>query len=69
MDALSALRHVDGRDGQSSLARSLVAEALGTAFLLIAIVGSGILGERLAGGNAALALLPMRLRPAPRSMP
>lgn len=57
MDALSALRHVGGRDHQPSLARSLVAEALGTAFLLIAIVGSGILGERLAAGNAALALL------------
>ncbi|WP_028138931.1 aquaporin [Bradyrhizobium japonicum] len=40
-----------------SLARSLVAEGLGTAYLLIAIVGSGILGERLAAGNAALALL------------
>lgn len=57
MDALSAVRHASGRDGQLSLARSLVAEALGTAFLLIAIVGSGILGERLAAGNAALALL------------
>jgi glycerol uptake facilitator-like aquaporin len=34
-----------------------VAETLGTAFLLAAVVGSGIMGERLAGGNAALALL------------
>jgi len=34
-----------------------VAEFLGTAFLLIAVVGSGILGERLAGGNVAIALL------------
>jgi glycerol uptake facilitator-like aquaporin len=33
------------------------AEALGTAFLLAAVVGSGIMGERLAGGNVALALL------------
>jgi glycerol uptake facilitator-like aquaporin len=33
------------------------AEALGTAFLLAAVVGSGIMGERLAGGNAAIALL------------
>jgi glycerol uptake facilitator-like aquaporin len=32
-------------------------EALGTAFLLAAVVGSGIMGERLAGGNVALALL------------
>lgn len=37
--------------------RRLVAEALGTAFLLAAVVGSGIMGERLAGGNAAVALL------------
>jgi glycerol uptake facilitator-like aquaporin len=33
------------------------AEALGTAFLLAAVVGSGIMGEQLAGGNVALALL------------
>ena len=33
------------------------AEALGTAFLLAAVVGSGIMGERLASGNAAIALL------------
>jgi glycerol uptake facilitator-like aquaporin len=32
-------------------------EAVGTAFLLMAVVGSGIMGERLAGGNVALALL------------
>jgi glycerol uptake facilitator-like aquaporin len=37
--------------------RRVVAEALGTAFLLAAIVGSGIMGERLAGGNVAVALL------------
>ena len=40
-----------------TLGRRLVAEGLGTAFLLAAIVGSGIMGERLAGGNVALALL------------
>lgn len=34
-----------------------VAEFLGSAFLLAAVVGSGIMGERLAGGNAGLALL------------
>ena|SRR5436190_12492635 len=39
------------------LARRLAAEALGTAFLLIAVVGSGIMAERLAGGNSAIALL------------
>ena len=37
--------------------RALVAEALGTAFLLAAVVGSGIMGEQLAGGNVAIALL------------
>ena len=40
-----------------SLARRCVAEALGTALLLSAVVGSGIMGERLAGGNVAVALL------------
>lgn len=40
-----------------SLARRAVAEGLGTALLLAAIVGSGIMGERLAGGNVAIALL------------
>lgn len=35
----------------------MAAEVLGTGFLLIAVVGSGILGERLAGGNVAVALL------------
>lgn len=39
------------------LARRVVAEAVGTAFLLAAVVGSGIMGERLAGGNIGLALL------------
>ena len=37
--------------------RRLVAEGLGTAFLLAIVVGSGIMGERLAAGNAAVALL------------
>ena len=40
-----------------SLSRRLVAEALGSAMLLAAIVGSGIMGDRLAGGNVAIALL------------
>jgi glycerol uptake facilitator-like aquaporin len=40
-----------------SLVRRLVAEALGTAFLLTAVIGSGIMAQRLAGGNLALALL------------
>jgi len=37
--------------------RRVAAEALGTAFLLAIVVGSGIMGEKLAAGNAALALL------------
>ncbi|HXD14497.1 MAG TPA: MIP/aquaporin family protein [Xanthobacteraceae bacterium] len=40
-----------------TLARRIVAEGLGTAFLLAAVVGSGIMAARLAGGNGALALL------------
>ena len=40
-----------------SLARRLAAECLGTGLLVAAVVGSGIMGERLAGGNVALALL------------
>jgi glycerol uptake facilitator-like aquaporin len=40
-----------------SIQRRLTAEALGTGFLLIAVVGSGILGDRLAAGNTAVALL------------
>ena len=39
------------------LPRRLAAEALGTAFLLAVVVGSGIMGDRLAGGNDAIALL------------
>jgi len=37
--------------------RALAAEGLGTALLLIGVVGSGIMGESLAGGNTAIALL------------
>ena len=40
-----------------ALVRKLAAEAFGTAFLLATVIGSGIMGERLAGGNEALALL------------
>ena len=39
------------------MVRRAVTEALGTAFLLMAVVGSGIMAERLAAGNVALALL------------
>lgn len=40
-----------------NLRARITAEFLGTAFLLEAVVGSGIMGERLAGGNVAIALL------------
>lgn len=42
---------------QIGLARKVTAEAVGTALLLATVVGSGIMAERLAGGNVALALL------------
>ncbi|HLL16388.1 MAG TPA: MIP/aquaporin family protein [Pyrinomonadaceae bacterium] len=45
------------QSGQADLARRMTAEAVGTALLLAAVVGSGIMGERLAGGNVAVALL------------
>lgn len=40
-----------------TLSRRLTGEFLGTAFLLAVVIGSGIMGERLAGGNVAIALL------------
>jgi glycerol uptake facilitator-like aquaporin len=40
-----------------NLGRRLFAEFLGTALLLAAVIGSGIMGERLAGGNTAIALI------------
>lgn len=44
-------------DSTPSLSRPLAAEALGTALLLATVVGSGVMAERLAGGNVAIALL------------
>jgi glycerol uptake facilitator-like aquaporin len=40
-----------------TLPRRIVSEFVGTGFLVAAVVGSGIMGERLAGGNVAIALL------------
>jgi glycerol uptake facilitator-like aquaporin len=40
-----------------TVARKIVAEALGAGLLLATVVGSGVMGERLAGGNVAIALL------------
>ena len=45
------------RATRPDLSRRLAAEAVGSAFLLATVVGSGIMGERLAGGNVAVALL------------
>lgn len=42
---------------RSDLTSRLLSEFLGTAFLVAAVIGSGIMGERLAGGNVAIALL------------
>lgn len=42
---------------RASLQRRIVAEFCGTLFLLAAVVGSGVMAERLAGGNMAIALL------------
>lgn len=42
---------------RSNSVRKAVAELIGTAFLVCAVIGSGIMAERLAGGNVALALL------------
>ena len=41
----------------SDRVRPLVAEMIGTGMLLSAVVGSGIMADRLSGGNEALALL------------
>lgn len=62
VEILHAVAVVNATDASSgiasiSLSRRLLAEALGTGFLLVAVVGSGILGERLSAGNAAIALL------------
>jgi glycerol uptake facilitator-like aquaporin len=50
------LRGITGVE-QPTDVRAFVAEATGTAFLLATVVGSGIMGERLSGGNVAVALL------------
>jgi len=38
-------------------ARRFAAEAIGTALLVATVIGSGIMGDRLSGGNTAIALL------------
>ena len=45
------------QEPEPGIARKLTAEALGTFFLFVTVIGSGIMAERLAGGNAGVALL------------
>jgi glycerol uptake facilitator-like aquaporin len=47
----------DRADDDMSTTRKIASEALGTALLVAAVVGSGIMGERLSGGNVGIALL------------
>lgn len=55
--AAAEIRGTQREMSVASLSRRVTAEALGTAFLLATVVGSGIMAERLAGGNVAIALL------------
>lgn len=48
---------MEARNPGADLSRRAVAELVGTSFLLSTVIGSGIMGERLAGGNVAIALL------------
>jgi glycerol uptake facilitator-like aquaporin len=52
---MTALSH--GAHAEASLRQKLVAEFAGTAMLLCAVIGSGIMAEKLSGGNVAVALL------------
>src|SRR4051812_42959584 len=54
---LAVAQHREESHVSQPLFKRLVAETVGTAMLLTAIVGSGIMGERLAAGNVAIALL------------
>lgn len=56
-ESIGLAQAIPKEESSSSVGRRLVAELTGTASLLIAVVGSGIMAERLAGGNAAVALL------------
>jgi glycerol uptake facilitator-like aquaporin len=47
----------DVQERRTSLGQRLAAECIGTALLVAVVIGSGIMAERLAGGNAAVALL------------
>jgi glycerol uptake facilitator-like aquaporin len=49
--------HLCGRIGSGEMRQKVLAEGLGTAFLLISVIASGIMGVNLAGGNVAITLL------------
>ncbi len=57
MDQSEPTRQMTDQAVAPSASRKIVAEALGTALLLAIVIGSGIMGERLADGNVAIALL------------
>ncbi len=57
MQVLPAAAPNEASPATLALTRRAAAECIGTAFLLAGVVGSGVMGERLAGGNAAIALL------------
>lgn len=54
---MTAALTADRKGLTPAIARAALAELIATAFLLIAVVGSGIMAERLCGGNVGLALL------------
>src|SRR5919107_5252174 len=51
------MQETHGGQNSVNLPRRITAELIGTAMLLAAVIGSGIMGERLANGNVAIALL------------
>lgn len=53
----TSMHNTQGKSAQAALSKAVLAEALGTMLLLAIVIGSGIMGERLSGGNAAVALL------------
>ncbi len=55
--AREAKRNSDNNEASIGFSRRLAAEAIGTGLLLATVVGSGIMGDRLSGGNVAIALL------------
>lgn len=58
MKSVKNVREVRGvKEASSGLSKRLAVEGIGTLLLLAAVVGSGIMGESLAGGNVAVALL------------